>query len=648
MKNKHVILSILFLCYTVHATIGQPPAFIYMEKGKFYLECEEYYPLTCVYLLDIIKDLNGEFHIAPHSQYCQKSNCWKGAFSCGENALEWKRKIRKHLDTIAAMGFNTIRLNGLAIRGHYSIKDSDVVDLVSNRYLVQYSSKNPLCYLTNDTVRFRIEPSTFARQGDLFEDFLQIVAEHNEAFPERLLRVTLLTGVGGLQKHVEEYASYLSYMGNRFKNNPLVMAYEINSEPFGLGYPEYEVGNKYEVADAFSYWYTVLKNVAPLHYVTLGINMVDAYNWDAQIIPMDFINVHWYPDKAEPYSSDEFERHKAALQWFSESYDKPWIIGETGLWANDRVHSFNKFIATENQQKEYAQGSLIYARWYGAIGYTWWQYKELSWQKDDIARATANFHGLVYREDTNQTYKIAAEAFKTFNPYLNCDTCRNASDIFQVNPEGYPTLKLQGSLRTPRGEPVKNAFIRARGKTDKEYTLYRTFSNANGLFRIYTKSTDEIYKVSVSYPGMGYTDTVKYYLTNPPGQNLDLTIDPLDPDLIPALPAHHDSLVVSGSDTTIWDSFKLVNERYIEIDGPAALVIKGDVYLRPLTRIVVKAGGTLVIDGGTLNGLCIWKGIEVRERSQILDDRYDKGKVVLKNGAVIENAEVPVQTVKMN
>ncbi len=645
--KKLAILPVIFFCYTLYPAMGQTPAFIYMEQGKFYEECEEYYPLTCVYLLDIIKDLNGEFHIAPHSQYCQKSNCWKGAFSCGKNEMEWKKKIRKHLDTIAAMGFNTIRLNGLAVQGHYNIRNSVVADLVSNRYLVQYSSKNPLCYLTNDTVRFRIEPSAYARQGDLFEEFLQIVSEHNKAFPDKFLRVTLLTAVGGLQKHVEEYASYLSYMGNRFKDNPLVMAYEINSEPFGLGYPQYEVGNKYEVANAFSYWYTELKKAAPMQCVTLGINMVDTYNWDAQIIPMDFINVHWYPNKSEPYNSKEFQRHKAALQWFSESFGKPWIIGETGLWANDRVHSFNNYIANEKQQKEYAQGSLIYARWYGAIGYTWWQYKELSWQKDDVAGATANFHGLVYREDTLQSYKAAAEAFKSFNPYLQCDTCHNASPDVHVNPEGYPTSKLQGSVRTSLGEPVQNAFIRAKGKTGKAHTLYRTFSDANGFYRIYGKTTDEIYKVSVSYPGMTYADTVKYYLSSPPGLDLNLTVDLLDPDRIPAQPAGNDSLFLTGNETTIWDSFELVNERYIEIDGPAALVIKGDVYLRPYTRIVVKEGGTLMIDGGSLNGLCVWKGIEVWERNQVLDDSHDRGKVILKNGAVIENAEVPLRTVKV-
>jgi hypothetical protein len=618
-----------------------------MEKGKFYLECEEYYPLACVYLLDVIKDMNGEFHIAPHSQYCQKSNCWKGAFSCGKDEVEWRKRIRKHLDTIAGMGFNTIRLNGLAIQGHYSISDSVVVDLVSNRYLIQYSAKYPLCYLTNDTVRFPIKPSSFARQGDLFEDFLQIVGEHNAAYPDKSLRVTLLTGVGGLQKHVKEYASYLSYMGNRFKHNPLVMAYEINSEPFGLGYPQYEAGNKYEVAQAFSYWYAELKKVAPMQYITLGVNMVDAYNWDAQIIPMDFINFHWYPDKAKPYAGKEFQRHKAALQWFSDSYDKPWIIGETGLWANDRVHAFNKSIATEKQQKEYALGSLTYSRWYGAIGYTWWQYKELSWQKDSVVRATANYHGLVYREDTNQAYKMAAGAFKRFNPHMHCDTCFNASSAIHLNPEGYQSSRLQGSVRTSMGEPVQNAFIRAIGKTGKVYTLYRTFSDANGLYNIHAKSTDDIYQVSVSYPGMTYNDTVKYYLTNPPGHNLNLTIDPLDPDRIPVQPAVNDSLIISGNETIVWDSFKLLDERYIELDGPATLVIKGDVYLRPEARIVVKAGGTLEIDGGSLNGLCTWEGIEVWENGQLLDGRYENGKVVLKNGAVIENAEVPVRTIKM-
>ena len=70
-------------------------------------------------------------------------------------------------------------------------------------------------------------------------------------------------------------------------------------------------------------------------------------------------------------------------------------------------------------------------------------------------------------------------------------------------------------------------------------------------------------------------------------------------------------------------------------------------YLVQNTRIIVRPGGKLVVDGGTLTSACpgeMWQGIEVvgdRNKRQL---PQWQGSVELKNGAVIENAVCGIRT----
>jgi len=523
--------TLLFIVLLIlpNISISQNNSFVYLKNGKFMLDSSEYFPLTLNYAVDIVKDINGNFYISPHAQYCKWVKCDKGSsgFYCGTNTKEWKSTIRSHIDKIADMGFNSIRLCGLGLNYNPDKHGSGV--LVSKVYHEQHDPDNLKCFKREK--RIKIKRKTINIQIDLFEAFVQIVREHNLALPDKQLKVILTTGTGGLQYVSWKYTKFLSVLGDRFKNDPTVFAYEPNFEAYYLGYPKHEINQKYERAEDFAQWYYALKEAAPSQLVTYGASLRDVFNWDAKNFPMDFINLHLYTSNNQEYNSREFERYKCRLKWFSEVYDKPWIIGETGIGGNDVANRQNSLVPTEEQQKEFASSSLAYARWYGGIGYAWWQYKEVKWFSITNPKARSNYLGLVRMKDRNEAHKVAVESFIKFDPFVNCYTCFDPDPEIYYNPNAYEFLNLKGRIVTKEGKPVKNAFISCKSKNEN----YFTFSDENGEFNLHTQPNDHIFSLIASYPGMTVIQLGKW---NGPklDPELNLTIDFLDKDLLPLQP----------------------------------------------------------------------------------------------------------------
>lgn len=524
----HLLLStILFLLLTLpKVSNSQSGSFVYLEDEKFMLEGKEYFPLAVTYAVATIKDIHGNFHISPTVAYCNYKNCGKGApgFNCGADSAEWRANIKKHLDKIAEMGFNTIRLVGLSVK--YRPDELNSKAMESNNYFSQEDPNKLKCYTKNKA--YTIKRKTFKRQAGLMEEFVDIVKEFNTQHPENKFKVIILVGTGGLQDYSWRYTKYLSYLGKTFSKEPVVFAYEINSEPYHLGYPKYEKNQKYERAENFAQWYYALKEEAPLQLITFGAMVQDVLNWDAQCFPVDFINFHLYPNLKRNFDSMEAEKYKSILKWFSEAYDKPWIIGETSLAGNDVAHKENSKIATEEQQKEFAFSSLAYTKYYGGIGYIWWQYKEVPWFNISHPKSQNNYYGLVRRKDKNENHKIAVEAFQAFDPFDKCLTCFDPDPDVLINPYNYPSLNIEGKVTTPDGKPVKNVYINCKSKNKNYYT----FTDENGRFKVYTAPDIVIFQLSASYPGMTVIQLGSWG-----GSNLDsklnLKIDYLDKNQLP-------------------------------------------------------------------------------------------------------------------
>ncbi len=85
----------------------------------------------------------------------------------------------------------------------------------------------------------------------------------------------------------------------------------------------------------------------------------------------------------------------------------------------------------------------------------------------------------------------------------------------------------------------------------------------------------------------------------------------------------------------------------VVVDSGSTLTVKCTLSLVPQARIIVRPGGKLIVDGGTLTSACtgeMWQGIFVEGHSNLHQTAANQGKVVLKNGAVIENALCGIRT----
>ena len=102
--------------------------------------------------------------------------------------------------------------------------------------------------------------------------------------------------------------------------------------------------------------------------------------------------------------------------------------------------------------------------------------------------------------------------------------------------------------------------------------------------------------------------------------------------------------IVTG--TVVWTGNKMIHDSLV-IDSLATLTVTDTIYMSSSARLIVRPGGKLVVDGGTLTSACcgeLWQGIEVvgdRTKRQI---PQWQGTVELKNGAVIENAHCGIRT----
>ncbi|MFZ4708203.1 MAG: WD40/YVTN/BNR-like repeat-containing protein, partial [Bacteroidales bacterium] len=83
----------------------------------------------------------------------------------------------------------------------------------------------------------------------------------------------------------------------------------------------------------------------------------------------------------------------------------------------------------------------------------------------------------------------------------------------------------------------------------------------------------------------------------------------------------------------------------IIIEPGVSLTIKSKVYMLPSTKIIVKPGGELILNGGTITSGCnqLWSGIEVWGNSLAgQGPMSNQGKIYILNGGVIANAQIGI------
>ncbi|MFU8843583.1 MAG: hypothetical protein ACNA7V_07230 [Bacteroidales bacterium] len=486
--------------------------------------------------------------------------------------------------------------------------------------------------------------------GNLIEEFIKIIEEN-----ELDLKLIITIGGGGVEEASIEYNTFLSYISERFQEEPIVFSYDLYNEP---GYFCHNLTkDKYLRANTVCTWYHTVKQKAPSHYVTIGHVPPDIFEWDPMILNQDYVSYHVYPKllALDNYNaSNGFKRYKAYVKSFGETISKPWIIGETGLSAVDSINdpSINTWmypiISSEKEQAWFADSSIFYTNWYGSKGYSWWKYKDVKWYKDSVIKANQHFYGLVRRFSDEQNHKPAGDVISNFDLSVPCSFCSDPSNM--LDPNGYNNLKIFGKIKDENGLFIKNAMVFCQqydpeGPAGQKYLNTYSFSDEYGNYEIHTDSLFPglINCITFSCPGMSRWDSCNTNVEI--SGELNIVLEKLQSIQLPAKPDFSTYIIEEGL-TETFSSLASLPYNTIYIRPQSTMIVTGEIYLKSGARIVVECGGKLIVDGGTLSGSCTWQGIEVWGNPTLSSTESNQGSVFVMNGGTIENAIVGIRTAK--
>jgi hypothetical protein len=640
-----IIFGMLITLLIPRQSACQGNPFIYMENDRFMYQCSEFYPWVINYQVVIIKDRFNGFHISPDLHYCSS---WPN--SCGADYEEWHEQIKDHLIKSKSLGFNMVRLMQLGVSIDTLYDSSNPFQLYSGKYFEQSQHPDSVEVFYMNGKRIPIDDSTQHIMGDLIEEFIKIIEENDLD-----LKLIIAIGGGGVEETSPAYTAFLSYIAERFHEEPIVFSYDLYNEP-GYYCHKY-TKNKYLRANTVSAWYHTVKQKAPSHYVTIGHVPPDIFEWDPMILNQDYVSYHVYPKllALDNYNaSNGFKRYKAYIKSFGETISKPWIIGETGLPAVDSINDpsintwIHPIISSEEEQAWFADSSIFYTNWYGSKGYSWWKYKDVKWYKDSVIKANQNFYGLVRRFSDEQNHKPAGDVILNFDLSVPCTFCVDPPNM--IDPNGYNNLKIYGKIKDENGLFIKNAMIYCQqydpeGPSEQKYLSTYSFSDDYGNYEIHTDSSfpGSINCITFSYPGMSRWDSCNTNVEI--SGELNISLEKLQSMQLPAKPDFSTFIVEEGMIET-FSSVVSLPYNTIYVRPQSTMIVTGEIYLKSGARIVVERGGKLIVDGGTLSGSCTWNGIEVWGNPTLPSTEEHQGSVYILNGGTIENAIVGIRTVK--
>lgn len=230
----------------------QSHGYISLHDGAFLLNGEKWFPLMLNYKAEMHM-VDGVLEVTPASWYT------------GGN-------IRSHFDTIAAWGFNAVRV---------------CLDVLDER---------------NDT-------------ASMFRATRHMVQQADSAG----LHVMILIKAP-FEGYWRDYAIGLMHA---LSDMPALWAYDLMNEP--LYFDPDPNRTKQDAINIVNEWRTLVRIHAPHQLFTVATaEPIEVFEWDPSMLPVDFIEMHTY----HPL------RVQSEMWWYSHYCGKPWMVGETGLPAD--------------------------------------------------------------------------------------------------------------------------------------------------------------------------------------------------------------------------------------------------------------------------------------------------------------------------
>lgn len=426
------ILGAIYLTFPIKNIDG----FVSIENQKFKVNDTTFYPMVLNFIVSL--QSNGdEFWATSYKGYYPDSKF------CYSTKEESQKKLIADLNLVKDLGFNTIRITSIGEPTIHEKENSLSMSLYTS------SSQDTMIALSND--------DAYLSYFTAMEELISIVDSLG-------LKAIILI------KNKPEYSCteyLLKKFCTYFKDNNTIFAIDIYNEPLYFDKPEKE---KDEVFKIVKHWRDIIRIYAPNHLVTIGLEGIrEVFRWDPNILDVDFISYH--PYEYEP------EQVRNEIVWYGRYTDKPWIIGETAIPADNDSISYE-------EQRVFALNTLKQTFNCGGIGYSWWQYKDVDWHKYH-----ANYMGLVNWHDTTLnskgeqvfgTVKSTANAFKNFNITSNPDSCLCLSNYYNYSQS--TAFQLTGKVLDKTNNPIEGAVVLAWNENWSH--SYHTITKKDGSFSL--------------------------------------------------------------------------------------------------------------------------------------------------------------------
>ena len=329
--------------------------------------------------------------------------------------------LREHFDTIASWGFNAVRI---------------CLDVLDER---------------EDT-------------ASMFAATRQAVLRADSAG----LRVMLL-----VKPPFKGYwRSYTEGLMRRLADLPALWAYDLMNEP--LYFDPKPNRDKCDAVSVVCEWRQMVRANAPHQLFTVATSEpIEVFEWDPSMLPVDFMEMHTYHPM----------RVQAEMWWYSHYCGKPWMVGETGLPADDDSVPYEA-------QMQFLFCTYRYAKINNACGYGWWEFQDCP----GGVNFEAQYTGL---RDSLGRPKPATELFKH---WLCLGVGLDEDYMLPVNYYNmlaYRNVAVTGQVVDEEGAAVEGAVI--RGWNEDWSVGMNTFSDSAGRFRLV--SNDVCTHFEVSAPG---------------------------------------------------------------------------------------------------------------------------------------------------
>ncbi len=372
---------------------------------------------------------NGSFAVDGEVWYPIMLN-YKAEFSSTDSSLvvapaSWYSDgdLRSHFDTIASWGFNSVRL---CLDGDYRELDTAAMCAATRRAVMQADSAG--------------------------------------------LRVMLLMRAP-FDSFWREYDSTLM---RRLSDLPALWAYDLINEP--LYFDPVKERDKTEAVKVVSSWREMVRTNAPHQLFTVALaEPIEVFGWDPSMLPVDFVEMHTY----HPL------RVQSEMWWYSRYCNKPWMVGETGLPADDDSVLYK-------EQAMFMWETFHYAYLNGACGYGWWEFQDCP----EGVNFEAQYTGL--RDSCGHRKPAANMVHLLHNSCLNMDTdVESRPPANYRNMLAYNNVAVVGKVVDREGNPIEGAVI--RGWNDDWSVGINTYSDDKGHFRLV--SNDKCTHLRISAPG---------------------------------------------------------------------------------------------------------------------------------------------------